>query len=181
MAHSTGLSDRVDIYDLSNGNWTTSTLPSGKRVLSGGVASQDKVLFCGGITSWEEIWGTAPIQPSPYIDIFNINTGTWSIDSMEVKKSGFSTVNVNGTIFFAGGILDNATTFHVEKLHMATMNNTHSCLDQPKQLKNAVVKNENILFFTYNPFMGIDNRRFDIYNTQTDQWSVGVITDNNFL
>ena len=72
--------------------------------------------------------------------------------------------------------------FHVEELNGNTMNSTSSCLHQPMvsySSKDAVVKNDLIIFFNGSPwFAGVALNRFDIFNWQTGNWSVGVLASD---
>jgi len=174
------LSNKVDIYDLESNSWSSAVLPGGARQVGAAVAVQNKVLFCGGLTIYEDPtgWGLTFTTPSPVIDIYDNNTGQWSAGSMQVNKESFAATSVNGKVYFAGGIINNNISFLVEELNVNTMNSSGSCLHQPMVSygsKGAVVKNDMIIFFDNSPFAGIAINRFDIYNWQTNNWSIGVL------
>ncbi|HEX6847727.1 MAG TPA: hypothetical protein VF144_12155 [Chitinophagaceae bacterium] len=178
------LSNKVDIYDLETNNWSSSLLPGGARIVGAAVAVQNKVLFCGGHTGYGYIggWNPEPTTPTPTIETFDIISGQWSSGSMQVNKEYFAVTSVNEKVFFAGGFLISGMSgmsFHVEELNVNTMNSTSSCLHQPMVSygsKGAVIKNDLIIFFNDSPlYAGVALNRFDIFNWQTGNWSVGVM------
>ena len=96
---------------------------------------------------------------------------------MTVNKSNFASICVDKKVYLAGGVVNNALTFHVEELDVNTMNSSTACLYQPMISYNdnsAAVKNNLVVFFTYSPYAGIERNKFDIYNIQTGRWSLGV-------
>jgi hypothetical protein len=175
------LSNKVDIYDLETNTWSSSALPGGARAVGAALTAANKVLFCGGYTGYENPTGFGNIlsAPSAAIDVYDCNTGQWSIDSMQVNKASFAGISVNEILYLAGGIVNNAGTFHVEELNANTMNSSGSCLHQPMICeidKGVATKNDMIIFFTSPIISGIDINEFDIYNTQTGLWSIGVLS-----
>ena len=112
------------------------------------------------------------------IDVYDNNTGQWSAGSMHVNKGSFAATSVNEKVYFAGGFINNAISFHVEELKVSTMNSSSSWLHQPivsYDSEGFVVKNDLIIFFDDSPFAGIAINRFDIYNWQTGNWSAGML------
>ena len=173
------LSNKVDIYDLVTNNWSSAVLPSGAKQVGAALSAFGKVLFCGGYTKYEDPtgWGNTFTTPTNSIDIYDLTTGQWSTGSLQVNKSDFAAISVNEKAYFAGGLVNNAASFHVEELNVNTMTSSHSCLHQPMvsyNEKSAAIKNDLILFFTPSYFTGIERNKFDIYNTQNGMWSVAV-------
>src|SRR4030095_3604047 len=174
------LSNKVDIYDLETNTWSSSVMPGGARAVGAALTAFNKVLFCGGYTWYEDPTGFGNIltTPSAVIDIYDCNTGQWSLDSMQINKASFAAISVNEKVYLAGGTVNNAGTFHVEELNVNTMNSSSSCLHQPMICeidKGAATKNDMIIFFTSPIISGIDINEFDIYNPQTGLWSIGVL------
>ena len=136
----------------------------------------NKVLFCGGYTEFIGTMGgidfTAPIAS---IDIFNINNGQWFTGTMQVNKGGFAAISIDEKVYLAGGEVNHTATFHVEELNVNTMTSTYTCLHQPMRWSNPVIKNDKIIFLTNSFISGIELNKFDIYNTRTGIWSVGVL------
>ena len=179
------LSNKIDIYDLETNSWSTDQLPGGARVVGAAINVSNKVFFCGGYTRFEDPtgFGNTLTTPIPSIDIYDINGSQWSTDTMLVNKGNFAAIGLNEKVYFAGGVTNIAATFHVEELNVNTMNSSSSCLHQPMDCfndKSAVVKNELVIFFTYSPISGIERNKFDIYNTQTSVWSIGVLPPDSF-
>ena len=179
------VSNKIDIYDLETDSWSTAQLPSGSRQVGAAVSVSNKVFFCGGYTRYENPTGFASVftTPTSSIDIYDINSGQWATSTMLVNKGSFAAIGVNEKIYFAGGAVNYAATFHVEELNVNAMNGSSSCLHQPMICdndKSAVVKNELVIFFTYSPISGIENNKFDIYNMQTSVWSIGVLPPDLF-
>ena len=169
-------SNKVDIYDLETNSWSSSSLPGGARIVSAAVSVMNKVLFCGGLTEFiGTVGGIDYTTPTASIDIYDNNTGQWSAATMQVSKSGFAASNVNEKVYFAGGFVNNAATFHVEELNVNTMSSSSSCLHQPCPYGNAVIKNDKIIFLGSSYYAGIAVNRFDIFNALTGEWSVGVL------
>jgi len=174
------LSSKVDIYELETNRWSTAQLAGGARFVGAAVDVSNKVLFCGGYTKYEDPTGFGGTYTSPTasIDIYDINGGQWSAGTMQFNKGEFAAIGFNEKVYFAGGLLNNAPSLHVEELNVNTMNSSSSCLHQPMVSyddKSAVIKNGMVLFFTYSPFSGIENNKFDIYNMRTGVWSIGVL------
>ena len=179
------LSNKIDIYNLETNSWSTDQLPGGAREVGAIVSVSDKVLFCGGYTRYEDPTGFGSVftTPTTSIDIYDINGGQWSAGTMQVNKGSFAAIGLNEKVYFAGGTVNYAATFHVEELNVNTMNSSSSCLHQPMICDNdkcAVVKNELVIFFTYSPISGIESNKFDIYNLQTGVWSIGVLPPDSF-
>jgi hypothetical protein len=94
---------------------------------------------------------------------------------MQVNKGSFAAISINEKIYLAGGLVNNAGTFHVEELNVNAMNSSNSCLHQPMIAGGAVIKNDKIIFLANSEISGIAVNKFDIYNTQTSVWSIGVL------
>jgi len=176
------LSNKVDIYDLETESWSSAPLPGGAREVGAAITALNKVLFCGGYTAYENPtgFGYTLTTPSASIDIYDNNSGQWSTDTMQVNKGSFESISFNEKVYLAGGIANNAPTFHVEELNINSMNSSNTCLHQAMVSFNnqsAIIKNDLLVFLTYSPFSGIDKNEFDIYNVRTGEWSIGVLPD----
>ena len=157
------LSNKIDIYNLETSSWSTAQLPSGAREVGAAVSVLNKAFFCGGYTRYEDPTGFGSVftTPTSSIDIYDINSGQWATSTMLVNKGSFAAIGLNEKIYFAGGVVNDAATFHVEELNVNTMNSSSSCLHQPMVCdndKSAVVKNDMVLFFTDLPFSGIERK-----------------------
>jgi hypothetical protein len=98
-------SKRVDIYDAATNTWSIDSL-SIPRSQIGTAVVNNKVYFAGGLT-YDEI----PYGPYQYdrrintkrIDIYDLTTKTWQIDSLSEPKQYAAGAVFNNQVFFVGG------------------------------------------------------------------------------
>jgi hypothetical protein len=170
------MSNKVDIYDLSTNIWSSTTLPGPGRVVQAAVSSSTKVFFCGGYSSFEDLNGFGYIYSSPVqnIDVYDVVSGQWTKDTMQLNKADFSAIAFSDKIYLAGGTYNSIETRHVETIDMITNTRTYHCLNQPTSyginVKTATNRNGQLLFFSG---YSSDRNAFDIYNPSTNTWSVG--------
>ena len=165
----------VDVYDLATNTWTTESLSAPRNFITA-VSANNKVYFSGG----DEASGSA----SSIIDVYDNATGTWSTTTLQFPRVYHSAVAVNNILYFACG---HTSTFayayqthcSVETLDANTGARTLKSLFSPTSWdvdagRNAVVKDNKIIFLRHNG--GTDANKFDIYDTQTNTWSIGVLS-----
>jgi hypothetical protein len=88
----TGLSDTVDIYNDSTGQWSTALLSQPRVVgLQSATTVGTRAYFAGGTPA------------SSVIDIYDAQTGAWTTDALSTPRSSCATIAVGQTILFAGG------------------------------------------------------------------------------
>lgn len=171
----TDVSNKVDIYDLSSQAWTTSKLSQSRAELSA-VALGSKVYFAGG--NREHSTYTWSCNPTNVADVYDMDSKSWSIFNMRSALANRAAISLNGKIYWAGGenLACGSDTWslssEVEIFDTATQTCTYSCLFQPNSRLTAVAKDNLILFFTG---AGTIKDRFDIYDTTTGAWSIGVL------
>lgn len=163
----------VDVYDLATNTWTTASLSAPRNFITA-VSASNKVYFSGG----DE--GSA----SSIIDVYDNATGTWSTTTLQFPRVYHSAVAVNNILYFAGGHTSTVayayqTYCSVETLDANTGARTLKSLFSPTSWdvdagRNAVVKDNKIIFLRHNG--GTDANKFDIYDTQTNTWSIGVLS-----
>jgi hypothetical protein len=84
----------VDIYNVSNGNWTTATL-SIPRYQPAATSSQNLVLFGGGQISK---------VPSKVVDLFDMTNNTWTTATLSEARCCLAATSVdNRYASFVGG------------------------------------------------------------------------------
>jgi hypothetical protein len=160
----------VDIYDLATNTWSTASLSTPRNFITA-VSTNNRVYFTGG-----DPWTG---QMSNVIDIYENATGTWSTSVMQVPRAYHSAAAVNDILYFAGGSdARNSTNCSVETLNTITGARTLMNLFGPASWsiddgQNAVVKNNKIIFLRHKG--GADANKFDIYDIQTNTWSIGVL------
>jgi N-acetylneuraminic acid mutarotase len=158
-------SSRVDIYDNATNQWSIAEL-SEEKMYVGAVTVGQKVYFAGG----EFLGGGYSV-----IDIYDNATNSWSRSSLRELIGAISGVAVGSNIYWAGSSW--ATNPGVGKVEIwNTTNNTVSieCLSYARNFPTAIVRNNQVAFFGWGAWSGLTNR-FDIYNTQTKEWSIGLI------
>jgi N-acetylneuraminic acid mutarotase len=96
-------SDRVDIYHRSTGEWTTDMLSVPRALfpepLSAAVCS--KAYYVGG--GHMDLYTHTISSDLKTIDIYDVNTQTWSVDSMSEVKILHAVAGVDDHLMIAGG------------------------------------------------------------------------------
>lgn len=94
MMYSTVYSNKADIYDVSTGLWTSTTLAKKRDNISVAVVG-DKIIFAGGTNN------TGNLNT---VDIYNATTNTWSSTTMPVAGYGFVSAVIGNEAFFTGNM-----------------------------------------------------------------------------
>ncbi|MGN6601806.1 MAG: PKD domain-containing protein [Ginsengibacter sp.] len=159
----------VDIYDLSTNTWSRAKL-SQSRYNLGAVTVGNQVYFAGGVGSTR-------------VDIYNNTTNSWSSSELKELSGPVSGIAVGDKIYWAG-IARGENKGEVEIWNTATGEVTFNCLSYPRYAPSAIIKNNEIAFFSnateWNDDEHLANNLsplFDIYNVSTNQWSVGVLPE----
>jgi len=158
----------VDIYDLNSNIWSTASLSAARNFITA-VSTNNKVYFTGG-----DPWGTGPM--SNVIDIYDDSRGTWSTTTLQVPRAYHAAIAANDVLYFVGGSTFSnqgsyTGTCSVETLNTNTGARTLMNLSSPASWsnagRNAVIQDNKIIFLRPD--------RFDIYDTQSNIWSIGVL------
>lgn len=155
---------KVDIYDLAGNNWTSHNLSHGAQGYTA-VTAGNKIYFAGGIGQGESFFNT--------IDVYDDLSNSWSVTSFQQPRAGVAAAAKGDYIYWGGGAVGNDLgnlTKRVEIRNIQTGNSTFECLSYAR-FCNAFVKGDDIVFFTGYPV----SKTFDIYNTVTRSWSIGVL------
>jgi predicted Ser/Thr protein kinase len=88
-----GPSDRVDIYNVTNGTWTTATLSIPRSELAA-TSSGNLVFFGGG-------WNLSVAYDR--VDIYNISDGSWNIANLSSARVALAATSVGNLVLFSGG------------------------------------------------------------------------------
>ena len=168
-------SNVVDIYDNATNTWTTATLSEGRSGLSATTAG-NKIYFAGGSR------GPFRSNVSTRIDIFDAATNSWSTAELFEGRSFHASIEAAGKIFWGSGIGNTTLSNTVEIKDINTGASSLDCMIPRSDFK-AVTKGDNIIFFTGvgtgNP--GLESDHFEIYNTTTNTWSIGVLNQKIIL
>lgn len=162
------ISNKVDIYDLTTSSWSVATL-SEPRVDPRAVTVGDKIYIAGGYTDYN--------SPSSKVDIYNASTNRWSISGLQELSGGVSGVVKGNEIYWAGQVVSQNTKMgKVEIWNTANNSITTHCLSYSRYAPVGVVRNNEVAFFVDNGWwddFAIISNQFEIYNTETRQWSLG--------
>ena len=165
-----GTFNTVDIYDNTTNTWGTTTLSEARTEISA-TTVDDKIFFAGGRND---------NNYTNKIDILNGANNTWTTSTLAEARSMISSIATVNKIFWAGGLKQNGVGWtgsnHVEIRDLNTGSSSYSCVF-PKWSFSIAKKNEYIVFFT-----GVSSTepnsatQFDIFNTLTNEWSVGLLS-----
>jgi len=93
------LHDVIDIYDTETKTWLPTEYLSIPRSLIGAVAACGKLFFAGG--------HNGSLSVTNRVDIYDMETGEWTIDSLSVSRAYIATLVYDGLVYFAGGTYAN--------------------------------------------------------------------------
>ncbi|MBN2172951.1 MAG: T9SS type A sorting domain-containing protein [Bacteroidales bacterium] len=96
----TGNFTDIDVFDKSTGQWSIEYLSFGRTVYGGAVACSNKVFFAGG--HYHTNGGTSTAYTN-IIDIYDLETDSWSVDSLSVPRCFVGGVAAGSKIYIAGG------------------------------------------------------------------------------
>ena len=107
VAGGDGLNNRsADIYNTTTGQWTSVNLSSPRFNMT--VASaNNKIVFLGGAYSFS---GLAFTNESHAIDIYDDNTGAWSVATISPGVSGVMAASLGTKIVYIGFMFANGTS-----------------------------------------------------------------------
>lgn len=158
-----GVSDRVDIYDLSTKQWSTATLSYPRSSITATTIGS-KVYFAGGTGRLSESYN--------YIDIYDHATNNWSKSVLMHLEGPVKGMALNDNIYWAG--VDKSGK--VEIRNIITGITTVHCLSVVPH--SVFSKNENIVFYGHVIQAGGYHYQLEIYNTSSDSWSNGIFDQN---
>jgi hypothetical protein len=118
-----GPSDRVDIYNVTSGNWTTATLSIPRRDLVA-TSSQNLVFFGGGRD------GTTF---SNQVDIYNTLNGSWSTATLSQPRDDLAATSVGNLVLFGGGDSPNGLSKVVDVSDVTSNTWTNATLSQARR------------------------------------------------
>lgn len=168
-------SNKVDIYNTTTGIWTSSYISQARSTMVG-TAINNQIYFAGGVTNGETL--------SDQIDIYDARTQIWSTSHLAEPKYFFAGIANKGNIYWAGGYTGtNYNTQEISRMveikNAATQSAIITCLSTTRAAASAVLNNGDIIFYDSYPISpwilwNWYSNDFDIYNTATGTWSVGV-------
>ena len=164
----------VDIYDEGTNQWTTNHLREGRAFLTA-VRVRDKILFAGGIKQIQ--WSLKIFRTSNTVDIYDLNTGKWSSDTLSEPRAFIASAVNDSLAFFAGGWVGNNKVSDVVDIYNSVMDTwSKDILSVPRaQAAGASVGNK--VLFAGGGLEGIaPSNVVDIYDVQRKEWSTASLS-----
>lgn len=148
----------------------------------GGIAvgfAGSKIVFAGAASY------SGQTNPSTRVDIYDINTNSWSMAELRVARQDFAVVTSGNKIFFAGGWEGNWWDFpimftNVDIYDVVTNLWSVKHLSEPRAWIGAASAGSKVFFAGGTG--GPDNNwqassKVDIYDTETDSWTTSVLSE----
>jgi len=160
----TGVSDRVDICNVTSGSWTTATLSIPRAELAA-TSSGNLVFFAGGENNDTVFYNQ--------VDIYNVSNESWSTATLSQARYLLAATSVGKLVLFGGG----CCTFNVVDIYNVTSNTwTTATLSQARYLLAAAsVANRYALFAG-----GWDGSNFsnivDIFDLVSGLWNTTTLS-----
>ena len=117
MSYNIVPSNNADIYDVTTGIWTKTTLSKKRENIAVAVVG-DLIIFAGGTGNMGDVTN---------VDIYNASTNSWSVVYMPIAKSAMRSVVIGNNAYFGGGLGGNANDIYV----LNTLTNTWSTITMP--------------------------------------------------
>lgn len=159
-------SNKINIYDISAATWSTELLSEGRASMAA-VTLNNKVYFAGGDVVLNPGMNNFITYISDNIDIYDHASNTVSVSTLTEPTAGLSGMAIAGKIYWAGGANSQGSSCKVEIRDPGTQTTSFDYLSQPAFV-TAVLKDNNIAYHTLGDY-------FDIYNTLTNTWSIGIM------
>ncbi|RLE18989.1 MAG: hypothetical protein DRJ50_12585, partial [Actinobacteria bacterium] len=160
----TGVSDVVDVLQISTGSWTQLNL-SGPRQLLCAASVGHEVFFGGGVPTVNTSVGF-----SDTVDIYDELTGTWSIENLPVSLAQIGAGSFGTKVYFAGG----GHPFVVPIIQVFdTLSRTWTVrrMSGPGHASSKVLADERWLCIGAGGGPMPAQRLIDIYDSWSDSWT----------
>ena len=172
------MSDMVEVFDLSGNSLLSEEQLSVARMELSAAAVGDKVLFAGGL--FMTYTGSAFVLTgsSDVVDIYDVPTGTWSVEHLSQARGGMSCAVLGGKAYFAGGYRgNNIASDRVDIYDAATGTWSTDTLSQARAFFGGGVAVGGRVFFAGGTREDEHNSdRIDIYDPATDAWTTAALS-----
>jgi hypothetical protein len=165
--YDTVFSTTIDIYDVSEDEWSTHTPSSPGRWMTSAVSGGGKVFIAGGLkypggTSYSEI------------DVYDKETGEWSVEYLSISRYFMSAIAYGNKIFFAGGgSYEPATIYDIVDIYdLATGTWDTNYLILPRWGIGAAAAGDKVFFAGGCWYPNEVTNFIDVYNINTGEWSL---------
>jgi hypothetical protein len=169
-----GLSSRVDIYDLTTQIWSTSELSLPRTDVTA-VTCANKIFFGGG---------SSASGASSRVDIYDITTQSWSTAELSEPRTFIVAATTGNKVFFAGGCLNqtflwSSVSNKVDIYDIAANAWSTASLSETRIGFTATTAGNKIYFaggWNLNPVVSSSaSANIDIYDDATGTWSTSVL------
>ena len=173
------VSDRVDIYDVPSGTWTTAQLSEARNGLAGAAAG-NKILFAGGYGH-----NGSFSSGSNTVDIYDVPSGTWTTAQLSEARGSLAGAAAGNKILFAGGFGDNGISKTVDIYDVPSNTWTTAQLSEARQYLAAGAVGSKVLFaggdsdlnFVYNGVYQGLSKTVDIYDAVSNTWTTAQLSE----
>ncbi len=171
----TNFSNRVDIYDITTGQWTITQL-SEPRILGAVAVLGNKIFFAGGYNGSGQ---------RTKVDIYDVSANTWSITQLSQAREGIAGGAIDNKVFFTGGIIWNGgynTQVLLDRVDIydgstyssstASLSEGRYCINDLEKITVTVVGDK--IFFSggsCNTIQDCSSNKIDIFDALTNTWS----------
>jgi predicted Ser/Thr protein kinase len=153
-------SNRVDICNVTSGNWTTATLSVPRRTASA-TSSGTLVFFAGGYNLSATLG---------QVDIYNISDGNWSTATLSQNRTFLAATSIGSLVLFGGGN-DLTSDYNVVDIYNVTNNAwTTATLSQARSQLAAISVAHRYALFAGGQ-NGTMSSIIDIYDSLNGYWS----------
>jgi Galactose oxidase, central domain/Kelch motif len=174
------VSNRVDIYDVSSGTWTTAQLSEARNGLAGAAAG-NKILFAGG---YGHNGGVS--SGSKTVDIYDVLSNTWTTAQLSEARGSLAGAAAGNKILFAGGFSDtNGVSKTVDIYDVPSNTWSTAQLSEARQYLAAATAGNKIFFaggdsdlnLVYNNvYLGV-SKTVDIYDALANTWTTAQLSE----
>lgn len=151
----------VEIYQPATSAWSTAELSVGRGDMVAVTADQ-KVYFAGG-TGYRQLG----LYSSNAIDIYDDATHTWSVSSLTYLETATAAIAMGNQIFW---VKNNSCDVEIRNATTVTSRLEQLSRSGPGTIHAVAIGNKVL-------FIRDRSKYFDIYDTTTAEWSVGVLTE----
>lgn len=156
-------SKKVDIYDVTTGQWTTAQLSVARRRLTA-TAAGSKILIGGGYDESGE--------PVRTVDIYDVNTGQWTTAQLSAARDHFTAAGAGNIAIFGGGSDTDGNPVRTADIYNATTGTwtTANLSTARTDLTSAAFPNKILFAGGYGP-NDTESKVVDIYDIKTGTWT----------
>jgi hypothetical protein len=172
-------SDKVDIYDLNTGQWSTDVLSQPRAFIASAV-NGNLAFFAGGWVKTNTV--------SDVVDIYNSDTDTWSTAILSVARAQAAGASVGNKVLFGGGGLQGSfkptDVVDIYDVQMNEWSTASLSVSRGELLAETI---EDKVFFVGGATIDQVTLRngstdyfkeIDIYDNFTGQWSTDVLKNS---